>query len=63
MMLGGSPIRVDVPPTFDARTRGIRMISGLMERETAISMATPVKRSMVVTLSRKAEETAVKTMR
>ncbi len=54
---------MDVPPTLDASTRGIKMVIGLMARETAISMATPVKRSIVVTLSRKAEETAVKIMR
>ena len=63
MILGGSPIRVAVPPTFDARTRGIKMVSGLIESETAISIATPVRRSMAVTLSRKAEDTAVKIMR
>jgi len=63
MMLGGSPMRVAVPPTLEARTRGIRRWRGLRPREMEISMATPVNSSMVVTLSRKADETAVKIMR
>ena len=46
-----------------AHTSGIKRIRGFRDREMAISMATPVRRSMVVTLSKNAEEKAVKTMR
>ena len=61
MMLGGSPISVAVPPKFEARISGIRKTNGETPRTTAISSVTGVKRSMVVTLSRKALVTAVTT--
>jgi len=54
---------VAVPPALEARTKGISIYRGLRERDTQISMATPVNNSMVVTLSRNAEDTAVKTIR
>ena len=63
MMLGGSPIRVAVPPTLEAKTSGIRKVMGLIFKVTAISMVTGIIRSMVVTLSRNADITAVTTMR
>ncbi len=63
MMLGGSPISVAVPPTLEAKTSGMRKAIGLTFRVTAISMVTGIIRSMVVTLSRKAEATAVTTIR
>ena len=59
MMLGGSPIRVAVPPTLEAKTSGINRWIGLSFRVTAISMVTGMIKSMVVTLSRKAEVKAV----
>src|SRR5512135_3680948 len=62
-MLGGSPIRVAVPPTFDAKTSGISRVKGLIFKVTAISMVTGISSSMVVTLSKKAEVTAVTTCR
>ena len=62
-MLGGSPIKVAVPPTLEAKTSGIRRVRGLIFRVTAISMVTGIISSMVVTLSRKAETTAVMTWR
>ena len=58
-MLGGSPIKVAVPPTLEAKVSGIRRVRGLIFRVTAISMVTGSTSSMVVTLSRKAEMTAV----
>ena len=58
-MLGGSPIRVAVPPTLEAKASGTSKVRGLIFRVTAISMVTGSTRSMVVTLSRKAEMTAV----
>ena len=62
-MLGGSPIKVAVPPTLEAKTSGISRTRGLIFRVTAISMVTGIISSMVVTLSRKAETTAVITWR
>ena len=61
MMLGGSPMSVAVPPKFEARISGIRNTNGDIPKTTAISSVTGVKRSMVVTLSRKALVTAVTT--
>ena len=55
MMLGGSPIRVAVPPTLEAKASGNSRVIGLILRVTAISMVTGMISSMVVTLSRKAE--------
>ena len=62
-MLGGSPMRVAVPPTLEAKASGISRVRGLIFRVTAISMVTGSTSSMVVTLSRKAEMTAVTTWR
>ena len=53
MILGGSPIRVAVPPTLEAKTSGISRAIGLILRVTAISMVTGMISSMVVTLSKK----------
>src|SRR4030042_1374627 len=58
-MLGGSPIRVAVPPTLEAKTSGMSRVMGLIFKVTAISMVTGINNSMVVTLSRNAEHTAV----
>ena len=63
MMLGGSPIRVAVPPILEARISGMSKASGEIPRDRAISMDTGVNSSIVVTLSRNAEATAVKLIR
>ena len=62
-MFGGSPMSVAVPPTLEANTSGSSRVSGLMPSATAISMVTGMIKSMVVTLSRKAEVTAVITIK
>ncbi len=59
MMLGGSPIRVAVPPTLEAKASGNSRVIGLIFKVTAISMVTGIISIMVVTLSRKAEMKAV----
>ncbi len=61
MMLGGSPIRVAVPPKLDASISGSRNTKGETPSTRAISIVTGVSRSIVVTLSRKALVTAVTT--
>jgi hypothetical protein len=63
MILGGSPIRVAVPPTLEAKTSGNIRLKGLSLSAREISTVTGVMRSIVVTLSRKAEVTAVMNMR
>jgi hypothetical protein len=62
-ILGGSPMSVAVPPTLEAKTSGINRVMGLTFKVTAISMVTGIISNMVVTLSKKAEQTAVTTMR
>ena len=59
MMFGGSPICVAVPPIFEYMTSGSRKGSGFMFIIRDSSMVTGAISSMVVTLSRKAEHTAV----
>ncbi len=59
IMLGGSPMRVAVPPMFEASTIGIRKFRGDVLRTRAISMITGVNSTILVTLSRNAEVTAV----
>ena len=58
-MLGGSQIRVAVPQRFEAIIIGITNLIGLIPNIFAIEIATGVIRNIVVTLSRKAEKTAV----
>ena len=59
-MFGGSPMSVAVPPIFEARISGMRRTMGESPKTRAISMVTGAMRSIVVTLSRKAEAMAVK---
>ena len=63
MILGGSPIKVAVPPKFEARISGTRSTKGEIPSTTAISIVTGVKSNMVVTLSRNALVKAVTTQR
>ncbi|MPN37401.1 hypothetical protein SDC9_184918 [bioreactor metagenome] len=58
-MLGGSPISVAVPPTFDAKTEEIINGIGFTFKSSAMLSVTCRIRSMVVTLSRKADNTPV----
>ncbi len=58
-MLGGSPMRVAVPPMFEARISEIRYGTGETPRRCATERMTGVIRTTVVTLSRNAERTAV----
>jgi len=62
-ILGGSPISVAVPPTFAARTPASRKFLGETSRESATRNITGAKRSIVVTLSRKAEKSAIVTIK
>ena len=55
-MFGGSPIRVAVPPMFEAKTCAIRYGNGETRSVRAIVSVTGVSRTTVVTLSRKAEQ-------
>jgi len=59
MIFGGSHIRVAVPQRFEAIIIGIMNLVGFISNIFAIDIATGVIRNMVVTLSRKAESTAV----
>ena len=59
MMLGGSPIIVAAPPMFENNTSEIRIGIGFKSRTCAILIVTGVSRSIVVTLSKNAERTAV----
>ena len=63
MILGGSPIIVAVPPMLLKRTSGIRKGMGSELRTLQSSMVTGAINSMVVTLSKKAERTAVNKQR
>ena len=58
---GGSPIRVAVPPMLDARASTMRKGTGSRSSSSAMSRVTGAKSSTVVTLSNRAENTAVKT--
>ena len=60
-MLGGSPMRVAVPPMFEARIWLIRYGNGETLRVRAIDSVTGVSSTTVVTLSRTAASTAVRT--
>ena len=59
MMFGGSPIIVAAPPIFENNTSEIKIGIGFKSRTCAILMVTGVRRSIVVTLSKTAERTAV----
>ena len=59
-MLGGSPIRVAVPPMLLAMTWVIRNGRGSSSRSSQMAIVTGAISRIVVTLSRKAEATAVK---
>ena len=59
-MLGGSPIRVAVPPMLLAITWVIRKGRGSSPRSSQMVIVTGTISRMVVTLSRKAEAIAVK---
>ena len=59
MMLGGSPIKVAAPPMLEARTSAIRNGPGLTPSRSQTSRVTGAISSTVVTLSKKAEATAV----
>jgi hypothetical protein len=58
-ILGGSPIKVAVPPILADITPAIRKGKGLFPKVSAISMAMGMIKRTVVTLSRRAERTAV----
>jgi hypothetical protein len=58
-MFGGSPMRVAVPPMLDEKAQGRRNATGFTFNVRAISIVTGMMRSIVVTLSRKAEMKAV----
>src|SRR5918993_1096226 len=58
-MFGGSPMRVDAPPMFDAMTCVSKNGIGEASRASAIRNVTGTMRMTVVTLSRKAERNAV----
>ena len=62
MMLGGSPMRVAVPPMFDAMTCEMRNGTGDVPRRCATKNVIGVSNTTVVTLSRKALTTAVITL-
>ena len=59
-MLGGSPMRVAVPPMFEAKIWLIRYGNGLTFRVRAIDRVTGVSSTTVVTLSRTAARSAVR---
>ncbi len=59
MMLGGSPIRVAVPPMFEAITSITISGIGSMSRASASRNVTGTTSRIVVRLSRKAESSAV----
>ncbi len=58
-MFGGSPMRVAVPPMFDAKIWLMRYGNGETFSVRAIDRVTGVSRTTVVTLSRTAESSAV----
>ena len=61
MMLGGSPIRVAVPPMFEAITSMITSGRGSMSSASASRNVIGTISRMVVRLSRNADSTAVVT--
>ncbi len=61
MMFGGSPIRVAVPPMFDASASAMRNGTGGRPSRSQTSRVTGAMSSTVVTLSSSAEATAVMT--
>ena len=63
MMFGGSPMRVAVPPMFEAMICVRRYGIGSSFRIFVMLNVTGTMSSTVVTLSRKAENTAVITQR
>ena len=63
MIFGGSPIIVAAPPMLLKRTSGIRKGMGSMLRTLQSSMVTGAINNIVVTLSKKAERTAVSKQR
>ena len=62
-MFGGSPMRVAVPPMFEAKIWLMRYGNGETFSVRAIDSVTGVSRTTVVTLSRTAESSAVATAR
>ena len=62
MMFGGSPIRVAVPPMLEAITSAIRNGTGGASIWSHTSSVTGATSSTVVTLSSRAEATAVITI-
>lgn len=60
MMFGGSPMRVAVPPMFEAMIWEMRKGRGLTWSWLVILNMTGTVSRTVVTLSRKAEQTAVR---
>ena len=63
MMLGGSPIRVAVPPMFEAITSAMRNGAAGRPSRSHTSSVTGATSSTVVTLSKPADATAVMTTR
>ena len=59
MMLGGSPIKVAVPPMFDANASAIRNGAALIASRSHTSSVTGAISNTVVTLSSKADANAV----
>ena len=59
MMLGGSPIMVAAPPMFEKSTSAMSSGMGLKSSTLANWMVTGVSKSIVVTLSKNADRTAV----
>ena len=59
MILGGSPIMVAAPPILENRTSAISNGTGCKSSTLASWIVTGVSRSIVVTLSRNADKTAV----
>jgi len=60
-MFGGSPIKVAVPPIFAARTPARMKVRGETSKASATRKIIGAKRRIVVTLSRKAEKSAIVT--
>ena len=59
IIFGGSPIRVAVPPIFDAKISVINNGTGLISSSLAIAKVTGIIRITVVTLSKNADAIAV----
>ena len=59
MMLGGSPTNVAVPPMFDANASAIRNGAALIARRSHTNSVTGAMSNTVVTLSSRADATAV----